>query len=102
MNYPTFIGHDFTAAQLIRAAVVPLVLVPGAPVAFVQCSRARRPALRDRFASPYDRDFLAFVSAYRFPASSIAVLKNTLAPINLHENRIRRRVRTGLSVAGRG
>ena len=102
MNYLTFIGLNATIAQFIAAAVVLAVLFLVAPGTFIQRRRERSPALHDGFVSDYDRVFLAFVSAYRFPASSIAVLKNTLAPINLHENRIRRRVRTGLSVAGRG
>jgi hypothetical protein len=99
MNYPTFIGLDATTAEFITAAVVLVVLFPMAPVEFVQCSRGRRPVLRDHFESDYNRDFLAFVSAHQRPGSSVVFLKNTFTPIIVHKNHIRRRASTGLSGA---
>jgi hypothetical protein len=64
MNYHIFIGHNFTTAQFITAAVVLAVLFLVALGAFIQRRRERTLALRDRLESDYDRVFFGFGSAY--------------------------------------
>jgi hypothetical protein len=64
MNYHIFIGHNFTTAQLITAAVVLAALFLVALGAFLQRHRERNPALHDRVESEYDQVFLGISSAY--------------------------------------